>query len=415
LNLSLASKATQQLQIGIVGAGTAGLATAIAFARQGHAVQVFEKHPGLATLGAGLLIQPQGVAALEALGVGAAFASASVPVDRLLGTSHRGWKLVDIAYGQSEARAVSRSELAQLLLDAARSCGAQIRFGADVMRVQAQQQRGVALVDGQPCHFDLIVIASGAASPLAADAGLAVPAERYPWGALWGMFDVDSWEGERRLEQRFRTTRKMFGLMPTQRVGGKLRLSFFWSLRCDAYAAWKDAPLEAWKAELLELWPQSAAVVDQIVTHDQLTFASYHHARPSRLANAAVCIAGDAAHAMSPQLGLGATLAVQDALALAAQVGAHGAVNGAQRYSAQRLRTVRAYQALSRMLTPCFQADGDGLWRDVLFASALRVPGMRQLMARGVAEPVPGRSAQRTPKVQADTVQEDKVQADAKG
>ena len=39
--------------------------------RAGHAVTVFEKHGALAPLGAGLLIQPQGVAALEALGVGA--------------------------------------------------------------------------------------------------------------------------------------------------------------------------------------------------------------------------------------------------------------------------------------------------------------------------------------------------------
>lgn len=52
-------------RIGIVGAGTAGLSTAIAFARAGHAVDVFEKHPSLATLGAGVLIQPQGVAALD--------------------------------------------------------------------------------------------------------------------------------------------------------------------------------------------------------------------------------------------------------------------------------------------------------------------------------------------------------------
>ena len=44
------------LKIGIVGAGTAGLASAIALARAGHAVTVFEKHPSLTSLGAGLLM-----------------------------------------------------------------------------------------------------------------------------------------------------------------------------------------------------------------------------------------------------------------------------------------------------------------------------------------------------------------------
>jgi hypothetical protein len=60
---------------------------------------------------------------------------------------------------------------------------------------------------------------------------------------------------------------------------------------------------------------------------------------------------------------------------------------GALRYSASRLRTVRAYQALSRTLTPCFQFDGKGLWRDLLFAGALKVPGSRYLMYRSIAAP----------------------------
>jgi len=52
-----------KLEVGVIGAGTAGLATAIALARAGHAVTVFEKHRALAPLGAGILIQPQGIAA----------------------------------------------------------------------------------------------------------------------------------------------------------------------------------------------------------------------------------------------------------------------------------------------------------------------------------------------------------------
>ncbi len=377
-----------ELSIGIVGAGTAGLATATAFARLGHAVQVFEKHPGLTMLGAGLLIQPQGVAALAALGAGPEFTAASVPIERLLGTSHRDWTLVDIPYRSHEARAVSRSALAHLLFDAARAAGAQVRFNADVTRVETDEARGVACIDGERIAFDLLVIADGAASVLPAQAGLAVSSTPYKWGALWGMFDVEDWHAERILEQRYRTTRKMFGLMPTARVDGKLRLSLFWSLPRDAYAGWKTSSLEAWKAELLDLWPQSAPVVNQITSHEQLTFASYYHARPTRLANPPICILGDAAHAMSPQLGLGATLAVQDALALAELVDRHGAVQGPLQFSKKRLRTVRAYQALSRLLTPCFQANGDGLWRDLLFASGLYIPGVQRLMYRAVAEPL---------------------------
>ena len=101
--------------------------TAIALARAGHAVTVYEKHGAPAPLGAGLLIQPQGVVALEALGVGAAFGAASVPVTRLLGTCHRNWTLVDIAYDGAEARGVSRAALSGLLFDAALGLGVRIR------------------------------------------------------------------------------------------------------------------------------------------------------------------------------------------------------------------------------------------------------------------------------------------------
>jgi 2-polyprenyl-6-methoxyphenol hydroxylase-like FAD-dependent oxidoreductase len=384
---------SRKLRIGIVGAGTAGLATAIAFARLGHNVQVFEKHPGLAMLGAGLLIQPQGVAALAALGVGPEFAAGSLPIDRLLGKNHRNWTLVDIPYRSHEARAVSRSALAHLLLNSALLAGVTVRFGAQVKQVETEGTSGFACVDGERIAFDLLVIADGAASILSAQAGLAVSATQYKWGALWGMFDVEEWGGERILEQRYRTTRKMFGLMPTEHVGGKVRLSLFWSLPRDAYAEWKATPLNSWKNELLELWPEAAPIVRQITSHDQLTFASYYHARPARLAKPPVCILGDAAHAMSPQLGLGATLAVQDALVLASLVDQHGAAMGSVLFSKKRLRTVRAYQSLSRLLTPCFQADGGGLWRDLLFASGLYVPGVQQLMYRAVAEPTATRNS----------------------
>lgn len=377
----------QRHHIGIVGAGTAGLATAIAFARSGHRVHVFEKHPSLAALGAGVLIQPQGVAALEDLGVGTAFHAASLPIGALVGHCARGWKLVDIAYGELPARAVSRSALGRVLHEECLRLGVDLSFGRDVRSVRAEDGRGWVVVDGEPRGFDLVVIANGASSQLPADCGLAVRSRLYPWGALWSLIDLDDWPDPGLLAQRYGGTERMFGIMPTERVDGRLRLSVFWSLRRDRLEQWRAAPIADFRRQLLALWPESAPLVDQIHTHEQFAFASYVHARPRRLAAGPVCIVGDAAHAMSPQLGLGSTLAVQDALALARHVGEAGPLAGLQRYSASRLRTVRAYQALSRALTPCFQRDGAGLWRDLLFAGSLYVPGTRALMHRSIAAP----------------------------
>ena len=74
------------LSIGIAGAGNAGLAAPIAFARQAHPAHVFEKHPQLTAMGAGLLIQPQGIRALEALGVGRELAQRLLQAARLRNT-----------------------------------------------------------------------------------------------------------------------------------------------------------------------------------------------------------------------------------------------------------------------------------------------------------------------------------------
>ncbi len=374
-------------RIGIVGAGTAGLATAIALARHGHEVHVFEKHPSLATLGAGVLIQPQGVAALEDLGVGPAFEAVSVPIERLTGLSHRGWKLVDIAYRDLHARAVSRSALGGVLHQECQRLGVALHFGVDAAGVRAQDGRGLITVSGMDQEFNVVVIANGASSRLPAECGLAVPSTPYAWGALWSLIDLPAWHAPNELLQRYGGTRRMFGIMPTERVKDALRVSFFWSLHRDDHAAWLATPIEAWKAELLALWPESEVLVERIHSHAQFAFASYCHARPTQLASGPIAIVGDAAHAMSPQLGMGSTLAVQDALALATSIEQHGAIAGLERYSAGRLRTVRAYQALSRALTPCFQAGGKGLWRDLLFAGGLYVPGTRYLMHRSIAAP----------------------------
>lgn len=53
----------------IIGAGTAGLTTAILLAQEGHYVTIFEQIDRLSPCGAGLLLQPAGLAVFEHLGV----------------------------------------------------------------------------------------------------------------------------------------------------------------------------------------------------------------------------------------------------------------------------------------------------------------------------------------------------------
>lgn len=372
------------LSIGIAGAGSAGLATALALARAGHRVRVFEKHHGFTTAGAGLLLQPPGVRGLDSLGVDVAALGVGAPIDRLLGLSHRGWRVVDIDYRGDGARAVTRAALGGVLFEAAQRAGAQFSFGCPVQRLDTAQGRARVRHGGGESTFDVFVVADGAASALREQVGLAARSRIYRWGALWGQFWVPEWDGASQLLQRFAGTREMMGLLPTDLGPQGVRLSLFWSIRHDALPAWRAAPIEAWKARLLQLWPEAEPVVRQIGGHDDLAVATYRHTWPRALARGPYCAVGDAAHAMSPQLGLGTTLAVLDALALARALGEHGAQAGPDRYARSRLMPSRLYQTLSRALTPCFQASGPGLWRDLVFAGSLMVPGVRGLMKRGL-------------------------------
>lgn len=61
--------AKNSLHFAIIGAGTAGLATAILLAQQNIHVTIFEKAEKLEPVGAGLLLQPSGLAVFEHLGV----------------------------------------------------------------------------------------------------------------------------------------------------------------------------------------------------------------------------------------------------------------------------------------------------------------------------------------------------------
>ena len=81
-------------EIAVVGGGIGGLAAATALARRGARVVVFEQAAALAEVGAGLQISPNGVAVLEALGLGeAAAARASLPEAVEL-RDHRAGRLV---------------------------------------------------------------------------------------------------------------------------------------------------------------------------------------------------------------------------------------------------------------------------------------------------------------------------------
>jgi salicylate hydroxylase len=117
------------LRILIVGAGIGGLTAALALARDGHDVAVYEQAPRLAELGAGVQISANGARVLFALGLEDAIRRVwcvpSAKEIRLWNTGET-WKLFDLG-AESVARygapyfMIHRADLHQVLIDAVRT------------------------------------------------------------------------------------------------------------------------------------------------------------------------------------------------------------------------------------------------------------------------------------------------------
>ena len=164
--------------------------------------------------------------------------------------------------------------------------------------------------------------------------------------------------------------------------------SLFWSLRADRIDAWRAAGLKPWKAEILKYAPHADALLEQIHTPGQVLFSEYHDVVMSPWHDQTTVFLGDAAHAMSPQLGQGCNLALIDAMVLSESIAAHDEVPEALAdYSRRRKAHLGWYQFVTRALTPWFQSDYRmlGTLRDTFMGASCRIPWVGKTMLQGMA------------------------------
>jgi salicylate hydroxylase len=347
-------------------------------------------------VGSGLILQPTGLAVLAELGLIARISSLGTRIDRLFGRVVPSNRVVlDVRYRALgpgwHAIGIHRSALFSVLHDAALASGIEIIPAVTIAGIDKRGNRAALTAAGGRRFegFDLVVDALGAHSPLAA--GIARRTV-LPYGALWANLPWPEHSPliASALEQRYRRASRMAGVLPIgRRASGESPLAaFFWSLKRDELTLWQSSGLQAWKADVVQLWPELAPMLDAITNAEQLTFARYEHFTVRTPYSDRLVHVGDSARATSPQLGQGANMALLDAFALARALDAGAELQECLRaYARMRYWHTRVFQWASATFTPFYQSDSRTLpmVRDWLAAPLSRLPIADVLLARLVS------------------------------
>ena len=398
---------SKNLNFAIIGAGTAGLATAILLAQQDIHVTLFEKAKKLEPVGAGLLLQPSGLAVFEHLGVLDEALKLGAVVTGLEGQLPSGFKLVDSHYAQAHpdfyGLGIHRATLCHVLEQKCREYPELItwQMNADIQRLEesTNEIRVYGTVNGEAFDqaFDCVIIANGARSELRPKSWVKVD-QAYPWGAKWTIvpecLDFDT----QILHQFYDKSKIMMGILPTGAVptAPEQRLSsVFWSLPTDQLGNFlqNNQSRSDWLKQVAQRWKPAADWLEQVIANpedkQQWLSANYRDVVMSKFGEGRIGVIGDAAHAMSPQLGQGANMALLDAWAIGQAV-QNARENEAldyaklwQTYHQHRQSSTAFYQFLSRLLTPLYQSEHwwAGGFRDLTFSWMYRIPYFRKEMA----------------------------------
>jgi 2-polyprenyl-6-methoxyphenol hydroxylase-like FAD-dependent oxidoreductase len=328
----------------VIGGGIGGMATAAALVNAGVDAAVFEQSPELGEIGAGVGLQIRAMKALREMKLFEAVLDIGEQIQRLEIRSWNGRRLASIPVAEisrelgAPALVVHRAELldvlARGLLDAGR-----VTLGARCVSVRDEGDTSTATFeDGSEQSGSLLVGADGVRSvvrrTVVGDTELREPGF-LAWRAM-PQFEHDAVAGG--VAHIAIGRGRLFGLFP----GSRGRTFWFGSgiPRRDG-----DLPRDQWKSEALkdyEGWFEPVETVIEATDVSQIYRNPLYDRKPlTSWGSGRITLVGDAAHPMLPTLGQGAGQAVEDAAALATQVGRVGDIG-----RLDRLReAIEAYEA----------------------------------------------------------------------
>jgi len=339
----------------VVGGGIGGVTAAIALGRVGWQVSVLERAASISDVGSGITLFPNAVRALDALGAGDAIRAAGAPPPAAGMQRPDGTVVVDVSEVPSVGGIVAlhRADLHRTL----RSFLADgvLRTGVEVTSVATEAGTAtVTTADGGTLTADLVVAADGLRSTARAALWPEHAGPRYAGYTSWRAVTAEPVENvEYGGETWGRGLR--FGILPL-RDG---RVYWFAVANAPAGAEAPDPHAEVvarfggWHDPIPRLL---AATPPGDVLH--LDIHDLYLPLPP-FARGRVALLGDAAHAMTPDVGQGACQAIEDAVTLASALAGEPDVPRAlAAYDAQRRPRTESVVKAARRTGRLAQADG---------------------------------------------------------
>jgi 2-polyprenyl-6-methoxyphenol hydroxylase-like FAD-dependent oxidoreductase len=330
----------------VVGAGIAGLAAASALARIGWDVEVVERRAAFNGIPTGLFLPANGVRALRALGMADGVLARGRAIERLVASTADGDQsaAVDLERvwpGVGACCAVQRDLAIDAVLEASRA-PVRMDSGLSSLTVETTGVRAT-LEDGTSASYDVVVGADGVRSTVRGlcwpEAAAAYGGESWWRGVVECPAELDAWTVSLCAAGNFL-------VLPLR--GGKV----YWVAGHSSPEPFRD-PVIGRAARVRERFDDLEAtpreVLDQVTDDERVQFSPAEQAWVDDPVAGRVVLLGDAWHAATPSMAQGASLAAEDALVLASELGNQGleGVDAAlARYAERRRpRTAHVQQA----------------------------------------------------------------------
>jgi 2-polyprenyl-6-methoxyphenol hydroxylase-like FAD-dependent oxidoreductase len=335
--------------IGIVGGGIGGVATAVALRQLGIEATVYERAAELREVGAGMMLWPNATRVLRNLGLLEGVLAHSGSSTHFNVRAKNGTVLMNIALGKFDVPAICmrRSDLLAVLLT--KLPPESIRLGQTLARLeQSNDQVRISLESGLAAEHDAVIGADGIRSRVRSELfGHSDPIYRgymvwrgvanYDGDAIMPGANSETWGAGKR-----------FGILNTGQ--GK----FTWYAAVNVPPDHLDGP-GGRRRELLEAftgWHEPIADLIAATNDNEIMKNGAYDLVPlRRWGKGRVTLLGDAAHPCTPNLGQGGGMALEDAAVLAKCLNGETSLMAAlRRYEGRRRQRTRHIQQRSRLM-----------------------------------------------------------------